>query len=212
MRDRGSNRRTTKAPWLAVGLWALAVAGMIGVMVRYDRSVDSTSRPAAMPAPAQAPPTLVRVYAHPRCPCTAATITVLARLAALAGNDGSFEVLFFRPEDEPDRWAWTENWRAAGAIPGVSVRTDPGGRLAAAAGATTSGHALVSDSEGRVLYSGGLTDGRSDPGFGLSADAVLGCVRSGEACRSRPAFGCAIHDAPPASGASASADRSRGPG
>src|SRR5437867_11001896 len=83
-------------------------------------------------------PTIV-VMAHPHCPCTRATIGELALLMARVQNRVSVDVVFVRPQGEPEKWEETDLWRDAQQIPGVRVIKDPDGVEAARFGAAASG-------------------------------------------------------------------------
>ena len=168
-----------------------------------------TSRPGdAVPAPVRWPsasaiarsttgPTLL-VFAHPRCPCTAATLRELERIAARCAPRLDVEVLFHLPAGAPDGWRDGASWRLAAAIPGVGVRADPEGREARRFGARTSGGALLFDAHGRLLFEGGLTGARGHEGDNAGKSAVLAHVLAGGSdTRATPVFGCPLFDDAP---------------
>src|SRR5829696_1264540 len=84
--------------------------------------------------PADVPPDATRptliLFAHPRCPCTRASVEQLARLTAKHPGAFTVQVVFWTPADAPAAWAETDLWRSAAAVPGVTVRADAGGREA----------------------------------------------------------------------------------
>ncbi len=91
----------------------------------------------------------------------------------------------------------TELHRRAAAIPGVRVLDDPDGSEAVRFGVATSGHALLYDLSGRLLFSGGLTAARGRSGANGSSEAVVDLL-SGEltTLTEPPVFGCPIRETP----------------
>jgi hypothetical protein len=82
-------------------------------------------------------------------------------------------VLFYRPRQFPPGWERTDLWRSAAAIPGVTVRADPEGREAQRFGAVTSGHVLLYDRAGQLLFTGGITGSRGHEGDNAGCDRVI---------------------------------------
>src|SRR5579862_3817828 len=87
------------------------------------------------------------VFAHPRCPCTRATIGELAILMARCERRVKARVLFVKPAKAGAEWRETDLWRAAEVIPGVTVIWDDDGMEAKLFGAQTSGLVLLFDFE-----------------------------------------------------------------
>src|SRR6202008_3292913 len=67
------------------------------------------------------------MFAHPRCPCTRASLEELNRLLARCEGKVAAQVLFFRPSRLPVEWTRGALWRSAAAMAGVSVHEDPDG-------------------------------------------------------------------------------------
>ena len=64
---------------------------------------------------------------------------------------------------------------------------------AARFGVATSGHTLVYDAPGRLLFSGGLTAARGREGEAKSARRIAALLTTGKADRDvSPVFGCAL--------------------
>ena len=191
---------------LTAGLaWCLCV----GVGLRALHSYESTPGAPGRPAGVWPEGSVVRfdpsrinlvMLAHPRCPCTRASVEGLASLLSGA-RDGlvTAHVLFYRPGGADASWGETETRRRAAAIPGVRALDDPDGAGAARFGARTSGHVVVYDPAGRLLYSGGLTEARGklgdSPGkatlTSLLTNPAESRPRAGGSC---PTFGCSIKD------------------
>ena len=136
-------------------------------------------------------PTLV-MFAHPRCPCTRASIGELNSLMAHCRGKVSANVVFYRPKSA-EQWPESDLWRSAAAIPGVKVRWDDDGIEARRFHAQTSGSTLLYDSQGRLLFSGGITGARGHAGDNAGHAAVaallLGSVPD---LTKTPVFGCAL--------------------
>jgi hypothetical protein len=140
------------------------------------------------------------VFLHPRCPCSRATVRMLERvLAQCDGSALAVEAVLVRPAgvDPRDAEKWTRGgmWEAAGAIPGVRTVLDDGGVRASRYGARTSGHVVLYDGSGRLVFSGGITPSRGHEGESAGVDAVLAAVRGaprawGAAAVHTPVFGC----------------------
>ena len=66
-------------------------------------------------------------------------------------------MLFLKPKQSGSEWEDTELRRSVAAIPSVMVLSDVDGAEARRFGAETSGHTLLFDRDGRLLFSGGIT-------------------------------------------------------
>jgi hypothetical protein len=135
------------------------------------------------------------IVAHPKCPCTRATIGELNSLMAQCHGKVNAYVLFFKPRGTAEAWEKTDLWYSAAAIPGVRVLTDLGGLESHRFHASTSGQALLFSNSGRLLFSGGITAGRGHAGDNAGCDAIVSLVMTGRAERNKtPVFGCSIID------------------
>jgi len=137
-------------------------------------------------------PTLV-VLAHPKCPCTRASIAELNRTMALAPSRIRGVVLFVVPRGLNVSPTETALWQEASAIPGVDVRVDAEGIEAGRFGVKTSGQALLYDVEGHLIFSGGITPGRGHAGDNAGRDAIVALARHQPApIAETSVFGCAL--------------------
>jgi hypothetical protein len=133
------------------------------------------------------------MFAHPRCPCTRASISELARLMARVPDGLAAYVVFVRPEGVPADWDQTDLRRRAAAIPGVAVMSDDDGIEADRFHALTSGVTLVFDREGRRLFQGGITPSRGHEGDSFGRERIISLLTTGKADRNdSPVFGCAL--------------------
>jgi hypothetical protein len=135
------------------------------------------------------------VSLHPRCACSQATLTELARLMARAPGPLRVDVLVYAPAGGAPSWTETDLIRRARSISGVSVNLDPGGVDSGRLGISTSGHALLIAPDGRTLFSGGITYARGHEGDNAGSAAILSLLaRNRPALVETPVFGCSIRE------------------
>ena len=181
-------------------VWAACLAAGSLLLVSHEFSPGaSAAAPAGWPQDtalelSASTPTLL-LFAHPRCPCTAATISELDRFLSRRGSGFSSTIVFVRPESVQEAWAHTANVAAARRIPSTQILFDDGG-LAEAFGAKTSGTAFVFDTIGVLRYQGGLTASRGHEGLNAGIEA-LESIASGRppAVQTLPVFGCGLFSA-----------------
>jgi hypothetical protein len=184
-------------------LWIAIAAAGLGALWRYAQTPGpGADAPERWPASSRIArddgrPTLV-VFAHPKCACSRATIGELAVLMAhVPQRSPSAHVLFFRPSQAGDEWAETDLWQSAAHIPGVSVADDLDGAEAARFGSTVSGQALLYGTDGRLLFSGGITSARGHSGDndGRTALTALLTGPASPHVPVTPVFGCSLQAA-----------------
>jgi hypothetical protein len=186
---------------ISAAAWVFAVGAGLAKVLRYENTPGlSEQTPPDWPRATHLPqptgrPSLV-VFAHPRCPCTRATMSELARIMAQCEGKLDASVVFFLPQSSDPEWEQTELRREAAAIPGVRVLDDKDGQEARCFGAGTSGQTMLYDASGHLLFSGGITAARGHEGDNAGSDAILSLVNSGRADLSKtPAFGCSLLEA-----------------
>jgi hypothetical protein len=178
--------------------WLLMVVAGLGFLWSYESTpgmaadaparwpVDSRLRRAGDRA------TLI-MLAHPRCPCTRASISELARVMTQAQGRVTAYVLFVRPANFSGEWEETDLWASAAAIPGVSVLQDDEGVEAGRFHAATSGQTMLYDKDGKLLFSGGMTGARGHEGDNAGRTAIVSLLNLDEAKESEtPVFGCPL--------------------
>jgi hypothetical protein len=180
--------------------WLLAVtAGLRGLLNYEDGPAETSEPPTEWPKGSTISrklgmPTIV-VFAHPKCPCTDATIGELSLLMTRLQGKVIAAVFFVRPANFPDAWEKTKLWHNAEAIPGVSVSSDVGGVEARQFGAQASGQTILYDAGGRLRFSGGITASRGHSGDNAGRSAIVSLVTTGSAQTERTSvFGCSLHD------------------
>jgi hypothetical protein len=135
------------------------------------------------------------MLAHPKCPCTRASVAELARLMARIGPRVGASVLVLHPEGMPAQWEHTDLWRSAEAIPGVAVIADADGAEAKRFGARTSGHVLLYDPAGMLQFTGGITASRGHEGDSFGEHRIVALVSGlSPDRRDSPVFGCSLFD------------------
>ncbi len=183
------------------GWMAAVVAGMV-LMTRYQMTPANAVAgvvaqwPANVSSPRDARrPTLIMAL-HPHCPCSRASVAELSVLAARADGRLAMRVLFVQPSGASRDWVRGDLWNSAAAIPGVTVSADPDGRDAAAFGATASGTVVVYGADGKVLFNGGITDGRGHEGDNPGLLAVLSLLHNRDpGIQTAPVYGCPLNSA-----------------
>ena len=104
------------------------------------------------------------MFAHPKCPCTRASLGELAKILTRCPNTVTPHVVFFKPSDTSEKWDHTDQWLTAAGTPGVNVIRDIDGVEASLFQATTSGQTLLYNAAGELLFSGGITLARGHAG------------------------------------------------
>jgi hypothetical protein len=182
--------------------WIATVAFGLTRLWTYESTPDAPARaPAAWPADTRVAraaglPTLV-LFAHPRCPCSRATLGELAKLMTECRGRLTATVLVLRPSGMASGWERTDLWYSAARIPGVSVITDPGGVESRRFGAATSGQVVLYGANGTLLFAGGITESRGHEGDNAGQSAVtslvLGSTSSAPAHPVHtPVYGCPL--------------------
>jgi hypothetical protein len=104
-------------------------------------------------------------------------------------------VLFLKPGGTAANWEDSDLRRSAAAIPGVTTLIDVDGAEARRFGAQTSGHILLFDPAGRLLFSGGITESRGHAGGNVgesSIESLINDEKTGP--RSTVVFGCPLFE------------------
>jgi hypothetical protein len=135
------------------------------------------------------------MFAHPRCPCTRASLSELARLLTQVPDKLNTYVVFLKPEGTPVDWDKTDLWRTATAIPGVTVLSDSTGMEARHFHAETSGQTLLYNQIGALLFQGGITLARGHEGDNPGRTALQDLIRTGHSDQTNTAvFGCGLFE------------------
>ncbi len=181
---------------VVTGLWAAAAVAGFAAVWRYKSTPGAPEQaPASWPAAASAMlaadrPTLV-LFAHPRCPCTRASLAELARLTARLEQPVRTHIVFVHPVGVQTDWLDTDLVQSARAIPGAEITDDHGEVLTRMFGSTTSGHARLYGPDGELWFSGGLTEARGHEGRSVGQESLVALINGRQAvARTTPTFGC----------------------
>jgi hypothetical protein len=135
------------------------------------------------------------MFAHPRCPCTRASLTELERLVTEFPDALRAVVLFVGPTSTGGDWCGGSLRERAESISGVTVADDHDGREAREFHVETSGHVVFYDAAGRLLFSGGITPARGHTGDSEGGATIMALLAGRPAhVRSAPVFGCPLFD------------------
>jgi hypothetical protein len=170
----------------------------IGIGIRKVWSFESTPgllglTPNVWPyvssvVPAAGRPTLVMLV-HPQCSCSGASLAELAQVMTKTHERARAWVLFEQRGDSLD----TTTWAQAHRIPGVSVGIDQNGAEARRFGALTSGHVVVYDSAGALVFSGGITAARGHEGANHGRNQLIDAVNGvSPSSAVHSVFGCSF--------------------
>jgi hypothetical protein len=178
-------------------LWLVAVlAGMV-YLIKYRDTPGASAPQSNWPAESSIKlddehDTFV-MFAHPRCPCSLASVSELSRLMTQAKGNLTAYVVFIKPQGMSIDWEKTELWSKASVIPGVHVLLDSDGVEAARFHGATSGQSMLYDPTGKLLFTGGITGSRGHEGDNDGRDAIISLLLKGEADRNQtPVFGCEL--------------------
>jgi hypothetical protein len=201
--EKPTEKKLRRSSWVlaAVGVvWVFALAVGLRAMLNYeDGPAEPGKPPGDWPNGSKVSPSagmpMILVFAHPRCPCTDATIGELSILMTRLQGKATAAVIFVRPTSFAESWEKTELWHSAEAIPAVKVFSDPGGVEARRFGAQASGQTILYDIAGRLRFSGGITASRGHSGDNAGRTAIVSLVTTGTAKTERTSvFGCSLHD------------------
>lgn len=172
-----------------MGMYSLAdYAHVAGAREESPSVWPSTSRL----APPDDRPVLL-LFAHPRCPCTRASLRELERLLTHHHRDiAAYIVLLDSARMEGPLWQ-TDLCRQAEDIFGARVIYDEDNRESERFAARTSGLTLLYDTDGTLSFAGGVTPSRGHEGANDGITALEQAIR-GESIRRKqtPVFGCPV--------------------
>jgi hypothetical protein len=182
------------------GLWLLAVAASGLLLIAYENTAGPQSRvhdtfPTLAAIQLDTHRNTLLMFAHPKCPCTRASINELNRLLAHCSTNVDAHVFFLQPKSVEADWVKTDLWRSAANIAGVQTHVDPDGAIAARFGASTSGYVVLYNAQGKLLFHGGITSGRGHEGDNPGSSALLALATgtgANVACNKTPVYGCLL--------------------
>jgi hypothetical protein len=148
------------------------------------------------------------MFVHPHCPCTQASLGELAEILAREPGKSHAVIVFVNPPGAEADWSQTALRKKAATIPNLRL-VDDDGTLARQFGAETSGHVVLYDTDGKLVFSGGITRSRGHEGESPGRRAI--CARlegtASDAPAETPVFGCPLFTSGACAGTQCSADR-----
>lgn len=195
---------SSRVPRLAIaGVWAACVVTGLGLLGAYAAQ-PGTSLDTPEPWPAGsglAPPEgtgTILVFIHPRCACSRATLTELARVVERTPARERVVGILAAPPAVDDDWFRTTIASTLKGIASEPVVLDTDARLADLFGARTSGHVIAYSPSGSLLFSGGITGARGHEGDNHGASALLRALAGDPGATPRlPVLGCGLLDHAP---------------
>ncbi|MEO8380364.1 MAG: hypothetical protein ABI779_11930 [Acidobacteriota bacterium] len=193
-----ADTRRPLSVWAFVLVWALSVAGGLMIFNAYqNRQGPRGAVPRSWPAESRilrSPDSAtLLVFLHPNCPCSRASVHSLQRITGSLPPSSLPRIVFVI------RKAVTNDWRAkslladASATPNATLLNDVNEEEIARFGTQVSGHALLYDHEGHLLFDGGLTAERGQEGDSVAADRLHALLGGTTTSATRTAvFGCAL--------------------
>lgn len=179
-------------------VWAAALVLELSVLWTYDATPGlAASAPTRWPDGSRVTraldrPTLV-VMLHPRCPCSRATLEELDRLLTRLRDRVDARVVFVAPRGLAGETEDTDLWRQAARIRSVVAIRDDEAVEARRFNVFTSGQTMLYGTDGRLLFSGGITPSRGHPGDNMGVSTIVALVSGqGVASGGTPVFGCSL--------------------
>ncbi|MFG0298057.1 MAG: hypothetical protein ACF8K1_00430 [Phycisphaerales bacterium JB047] len=181
-----------------LGVWGVACGVVLFNLMSYANVAGAQGAlptgwtPMAQLEPPHDRPMLL-VFAHPKCPCTRATMTAIERLQREVPDVFATRVVFYEPTDADPSWRETDLWSRADELIDAKAIPDPGGALTSDAGAVVSGCVALFDRDGALRFWGGVTPSRGHEGESVGLSAIRSVLRGQEPMQTRaPVYGCEI--------------------
>jgi hypothetical protein len=194
--------KTKNDAWVIFSALAWGIMVLAGFLLvwKYENTPTFDALRAAKQWPAESglalapePRHTLVMLAHPKCPCTRASIGELELLMTQTQKKLSAYVLFMKPEGEAEDWTRTDLWHKARAIPDVQVIMDEGGKKARHFKAETSGQVYLYDPSGKLQFAGGITISRGHSGSNPGRSAIVSYIHEGKIkVKQTASFGCPL--------------------
>ncbi|HSK71979.1 MAG TPA: hypothetical protein VK892_09815 [Pyrinomonadaceae bacterium] len=186
---------------LCAVFWLFAAIGGVIYLARYENTPaeKNNSYPSVFPPESRIERDAGRLtlvfFAHPKCPCTRASLRELSRLMTEVDDKLQVFVVFNKPRDESGGWTETDLRESAEAIPNARVLIDENERETDIFNARTSGLALLYDREGNLRFNGGITASRGHEGDNAGRNAIFEIVtKEADKTAETFVFGCSLQN------------------
>jgi hypothetical protein len=187
---------------VAVALWSAAVvAGMQRIWSYESTPGKQTSVPESWPGSSLVTVDRERatlmMFVHPLCACTRASLTELREALDSMHRSPAVWIVLLNPHGIVKDWNEVITSIAA-RIPEATLVTDVDGQAADRFAASTSGHVVLYDRDGTLVFSGGITGGRGHVGDNDGRRGVIAALHGGSGhAHEHPIFGCGLDDPEP---------------
>jgi len=175
-------------------VWLILVLACFYPLLRYQTEAGQQAEP-PQSWPGHLTPghrhTLL-LFVHPGCPCTRASLRQLERLTAKDWPGLKVYAVFSTPVGAESNFHKTGLWRLAERIPRVTAHLDRDGVLSREFGCYTSGQVLLYDWEGRLRFTGGLTDSRGHEGDSVGVEAIKRHLKEQTGLPNSEVYGCPL--------------------
>lgn len=196
-----ASSRWLRSPWPLLLVWLLALI-FGGAAIGHYATTDGArgEAPARWPAESAIAPRAGRstalIFAHPQCPCTAASLAEFGGVIAESASEVDAYALFLDPQSLGDDWTHSRLWEQTERLDGVDCIADIDGHEAALFGAHTSGQVLLYDQHGELIFQGGVTGSRGHEGPNQArstlAEKLAGTSASTTPSTQGTVFGCPL--------------------
>ena len=183
---------------IVIIVWLCAIGVGVRFVLIYENSPGTVgATPKTWPGDSRVQrspdfPTLLMMV-HPHCPSSRASVIELSLLLAQVQGRVNANVLFVRPLGVPENWEISELWANVSRMPGVKLKVDNDGIEARRFGSSTSGQVLLYNTQGKLLFSGGITASRGHSGDNDGRTAIVALLTQGRAATDEtPVFGCQL--------------------
>jgi hypothetical protein len=200
---RGHGQIGLTRGWGIAGLgWLVFCATGVGLFWQY-KGTGQQPQPAAVVWPRNdeleldaIEPTLL-MFAHPRCPCTRASMSELERVLRESGSSPRVTFVVYQPAAADATWQESPLLQEMRELPHANMVWDSEGKIAARFGAATSGQIQVYRPTGQCLFNGGVTRLRGHAGANAASDQLLAALQGTPAeFTTTTVYGCALQSSP----------------
>ncbi|UUO05231.1 hypothetical protein M4951_17835 [Blastopirellula sp. J2-11] len=180
--------------------WGVAICAAWWSMTAYSYQIDGEAQSiAAWPSDsnltlADDRPTVL-LFLHPRCPCSAASLTELEQAISdtPAARKPRVLVIATVPTQYDDQWTGASNVERGKRLPNASVVFDIGGVESNKFGVASSGHVMAFASSGDLLFTGGVTESRGHAGNNVGRASLVNALTGAAFPTAKPpVFGCRL--------------------
>jgi hypothetical protein len=167
-------------------IWGATVAYGFHLAMSWEfRPGAPAMRPPASHADSNGPK--LTVVLHSQCPCSLATVENLQTLTPGERKKLHLTLVFVGPNAKESRL-----WDKSASIPEAERQVLSEDEALMRYGAKTSGQALLYDSSGKLVFSGGITDARGVAGRSAGLDAIHDVLDGRRCITVAPVYGCSL--------------------